>query len=79
MPTFIGQVKDSKGKISKEKIEATSPEQARSLLQQKYPAVGKIQESNALFDFSNIEAAMSGLTVKDKAVFSRQFSAMVDA
>jgi type IV pilus assembly protein PilC len=33
MPTFIAEVRDLRGKAKKEKVEATSPEQARAILQ----------------------------------------------
>ncbi|MGK7885524.1 MAG: type II secretion system F family protein [Crocosphaera sp.] len=79
MPTYIAQVKDLKGKISKQKVEATSPEQARAMLRQQYPAIGKISEAGIQFDLSGIEGALSNVTVKDKAVFSRQFSVMINA
>ncbi|MGK7879238.1 MAG: type II secretion system F family protein [Crocosphaera sp.] len=79
MPTYIAKVKDLKGKISKQKVEATSPEQARAMLRQQYPAIGKISEAGIQFDLSGIEGALSNVTVKDKAVFSRQFSVMINA
>ncbi|EAZ90948.1 type II secretion system F family protein [Crocosphaera chwakensis] len=79
MPTYIAQVKDLKGKISKQKVEATSPEQARAMLRQQYPAIGKISEAGMQFDFSGIGGALNNVSVKDKAVFSRQFSVMINA
>ncbi len=79
MPTYIAQVKDLKGKISKQKVEATSPDQARAMLRQQYPAIGKIKEAGVKFDFSGIGGALSNVNVKDKAVFSRQFSVMINA
>ena len=79
MPTYIVQVKDTKGKVSKEKVEATSPDQARAMLRQQYPAIGKVSEAGMQFDFSGIEGALSKVSVKDKAVFSRQFSVMINA
>ncbi|MDJ0578939.1 type II secretion system F family protein [Crocosphaera sp.] len=79
MPTYIAQVKNLKGKVSKQKVEATSPEQARAMLRQQYPAIGKISEAGIQFDLSGIEGALSNVTVKDKAVFSRQFSVMINA
>lgn len=79
MPTYIVQVKNTKGKVSKEKVEATSPDQARAMLRQQYPAIGKVSEAGMQFDFSGIEGALSKVSVKDKAVFSRQFSVMINA
>ena len=79
MTTYIAQVKDLKGKVSKQKVEATSPEQARAMLRQQYPAIGKIKEAGMQLDFSGIEGALNNVTVKDKAIFSRQFSVMINA
>ena len=79
MPTYIVQVKNTKGKVSKEKVEATSPAQSRAMLRQQYPAIGKVSEAGMQFDFSGIEGALSKVSVKDKAVFSRQFSVMINA
>jgi type IV pilus assembly protein PilC len=80
MPTFIAEVRDLRGKARKEKIEATSPEQARAILQNRYASVGNVKKSLSLdIDFSELKAKFSSLTIKDKAVFSRQFAAMVNA
>lgn len=80
MPTFIADVRDIKGNARKEKIEATSSEQARVLLQNRYASVGSVRRAlNLNFDFSELNAKFSKLTIKDKAIFSRQFAAMVNA
>ncbi len=80
MPTFIADVRDLKGNAKKEKIEATSLEQARTLLQNRYSSVGSIRRALSFnFDFSELNAKFSKLTIKDKAIFSRQFAAMVNA
>lgn len=80
MPTFIAEVRDIKGKAKKEKVEATSPEQARVILQNRYASVGKVKKALSLsIDWESINASLSSLTIKDKAVFSRQFAAMVNA
>ncbi|WP_036482314.1 type II secretion system F family protein [Myxosarcina sp. GI1] len=79
MPIYVAKVKDHSGKILSEKVEAASPEQARSILQNRYVAIGKIDKSAFDFDLSQIEMALAKVTVKDKAVFSRQFSVMVNA
>ncbi|MEL6495111.1 MAG: type II secretion system F family protein [Cyanobacteria bacterium J06623_7] len=78
MSTYTAKVKDNKGKVFKEKIEAASAEQARLDLKNRYVAVGKVSKSLEL-DLSQLELAMAKVTVKDKAVFSRQFSVMVNA
>ncbi len=79
MSVFVAKVKDHSGKIFKEKIEAASAEQARLALKNKYVAVGKINKSGMEIDLSALEMALAKVTVKDKAVFSRQFSVMVNA
>ncbi|WP_013321895.1 type II secretion system F family protein [Gloeothece verrucosa] len=79
MPTFIAQVKNSSGKILQEKIEANSPQQARTILRNRYPAVGKIKKAGMELDLSFIEGFLNNITIKDKAVFSRQFSVMINA
>ncbi|MCA1995390.1 MAG: type II secretion system F family protein [Coleofasciculus sp. S288] len=80
MPTFIAEVRDVRGNTKKEKVDAISSEQARSILQNRYPSVGKIRKTLSLdLDLSELQTNMSKVTVKDKAVFSRQFAAMVNA
>lgn len=79
MPTFVAQVKSTSGKITQEKVEAMSPEQARTLLKSKYPTVGQIKQAGGSIDLSALESMFSNITIKDKAVFSRQFSVMINA
>lgn len=79
MPTYIVEVKDKSGKKLKEKVEATSPEQARMFLKQRYDTIGKVSKAGVNFDMSQLELYFSKVTVKDKAVFSRQFAVMVNA
>lgn len=80
MPTFIAEVRDVRGNARKEKVEATSPEQARAILQNRFASVGTVKKSlNLDIDFSELTASLSNLTIKDRAVFSRQFAAMVNA
>ncbi|MDJ0588671.1 MAG: type II secretion system F family protein [Pleurocapsa sp. MO_226.B13] len=79
MSIFVAKVKDHSGKVFNEKIEAASAEQARLVLKNRYVAVGKITKSSFEIDLSALELALAKVTVKDKAVFSRQFSVMVNA
>ena len=80
MPTIIAEVREVEGNAKKEKVEATSPEQARALLQNRYASVGAVRKSFSLdINFSDLNAALQKLTIKDKAVFSRQFAVMVNA
>ena len=79
MPTFVAQVKDNSGKISKKKIEAMSPEQARTILKQQYAAIGSVKPVGWEINLEFLEALLNKVTVKDRAVFSRQFSVMINA
>ncbi len=80
MPTFIAEVRDARGNPKKEKIEATSPEQARAILQNRFSSVGNVQKAFSFnLDFSELNARFSSLSIRDKAIFSRQFAAMVNA
>jgi type IV pilus assembly protein PilC len=80
MPTFIAEVRDARGNPKKEKIEATSPEQARAILQNRFSSVGNVQKAFSFnLDFSDLNARFASLSIRDKAIFSRQFAAMVNA
>lgn len=79
MPTFIVDVQDARGRASKAKVEAISPEQARGILLNKYPTIGRVRKAGIDLDLSGIEEFFSKVTVKDKAIFSRQFAVMVNA
>ncbi|GEA26809.1 type II secretion system protein F [Microcystis aeruginosa NIES-4325] len=79
MPTFVAQVKNRSGKVFQEKVEAMSPEQARMMLKAKYAAVGKVKKTGGEIDLSGLESMFASISIKDKAVFSRQFSVMINA
>ena len=79
MATFIVQVKDNSGNILEERVVADSQEEARRILRKRFAAIGKIKKAPFEFDLSSIESAMSKVTVKDKAIFSRQFAVLVNA
>jgi type IV pilus assembly protein PilC len=79
MATFVAQVKDRKGKTTKAKVEAMSPEQARTILRQQYAAIGTIKPAAGEINLEFLENLLNKVTVKDKAVFSRQFSVMINA
>jgi type IV pilus assembly protein PilC len=79
MPTFVAQVVDFTGKSSKEKVEANSAEQVHSILKNRYATIGKITKVSFDLDLSGISSKLTGVSIKDKAVFSRQFSVMVNA
>lgn len=79
MPNFVAQVKSSSGKVFQEKVEAMSPDHARMMLKAKYAAVGKIKKAGGEIDLSGLELMFAKISIKDKAVFSRQFSVMINA
>lgn len=81
MPTFVAQVKDAQGKTVKQKIAASSLAEARSNLREQGLFVQDVKESGGLgsLDLQKIQTSMANVTVKDKAVFSRQFAALVSA
>ncbi len=79
MGTFIAQVKDKSGNILQERVTAANVEDARRILKKRFDAIGKIKKANFEFDVAAIEAALSNVTIKDKAIFSRQFAVLVNA
>ncbi len=79
MPNFVAQVKNGSGKVFQEKVEAMSPEQARTMLKAKYAAVGKVKKVRGEIDLSGLQLMFASISIKDKAVFSRQFSVMINA
>jgi type IV pilus assembly protein PilC len=79
MSTYTAKVKDHSGKVFNQKIDAASAEQARLVLKNRYVAVGKINKAGLEINLEPLQLALAKVTVKDKAVFSRQFSVMVNA
>ena len=79
MATFIVQVKDKAGNILEERVVAESQAEAARILSKRFAAIGKIKKAPFEFDFASLESAMSKVTVKDKAIFSRQFAVLVNA
>jgi type IV pilus assembly protein PilC len=81
MPTFVARVQDANGS-RKEKIVADNLREARANLSSRGLYVQELKQDAGLslnFDLKTISTAMSKVTVKDKAVFSRQFAALVNA
>lgn len=79
MATFSAQVQDRRGKIVQKRVSAMTPEQARVLLEKQYAKIGTIKKVGLDLDLSGLETMLSKVTIKDKAIFSRQFSVMVNA
>ncbi|OUC16695.1 MAG: pilus assembly protein PilC [Alkalinema sp. CACIAM 70d] len=81
MPTYVARVRDAKGNAKKEKIVAQSLGDARSALRDQGLFVQELKESEGLgsLDLKKLQTSMAKVTVKDKALFSRQFAALVNA
>ncbi|MCY7277168.1 MAG: type II secretion system F family protein, partial [Phormidesmis sp. CAN_BIN44] len=84
MPTYVARVRDSKGNAKKEKLVADSLGDARSTLRDQGFFVQELKQSesfdpNNIFDLKKFKAATAQVSVKDKAVFSRQFAVLVNA
>ena len=83
MPTFIAEVRDAQGNTKQEKVDAKTVDSARKQLRQKYQFIQNIRPVKSFdvtkINLQDLEAAMNPVTVRDKAVFSRQFAAMVNA
>uniref|UniRef100_A0A8J7DCI9 Type II secretion system F family protein n=1 Tax=Desmonostoc muscorum LEGE 12446 TaxID=1828758 RepID=A0A8J7DCI9_DESMC len=82
MPTYVARVRDSQGKSRTEKIVAESLTQARTNLRDQGFVVQDLKQSQgfqpdvALKKFQN---SLVKVSVKDKAVFSRQFAVLMNA
>ncbi|BAZ19582.1 type II secretion system protein [Kalymmatonema gypsitolerans NIES-4073] len=79
MPTFLARVRDLQGKSKIEKIRADSLAQARINLRQRGYVVQDLKKQPQRFNFKQIKTKFTNVSVKDKAVFSRQFAALVNA
>lgn len=84
MPTYVANVRDAKGKVRKEKIKAPSPAEARSSLRKRGLFIQDIKQApefklKGKLDLEKITSFLTTISVKDKAVFSRQFAALVNA
>ncbi len=80
MPTYVATGRDATGKERKEKISATTIAEARDLLKGKGLFIQDLKEERSFnFSMAEIQMAMTSVSVKDKAIFSRQFAALVNA
>ncbi len=79
MPTFLARVRDSQGKSKIEKIRADSLAQARINLRQRGYVVQNLKKQSQRFNLKQLKTKFTNVSVKDKAVFSRQFAALVNA
>jgi type IV pilus assembly protein PilC len=80
MPTYLARVRDSQGRSRTAKFVADSLTQARTNLRDKGFIVQDLKESQTLESRLNkLQDSFVKVSVKDKAVFSRQFAALVNA
>jgi type IV pilus assembly protein PilC len=80
MPTYVARARDAQGKAKKQKIVANSPKEARTTLQGQGFYILDIQETQPMSLKSDIDLGfLSKITVKDRAIFSRQFASLVNA
>lgn len=82
MPTFVARVRDSQGKSRKEKVVAESLAQARTNLRDQGFAIQELKQSQGFvtsFDFQKFKNSLGKVTIKEKAVFSRQLATLVNA
>jgi type IV pilus assembly protein PilC len=80
MPTFVARVQDAKGNAKKERIIAETISEARTSLRERGLYIRELRQDAGLnFDLKQIQTSMATVTVKDKAIFSRQFAVLVNA
>jgi type IV pilus assembly protein PilC len=81
MPTYVVRARDNAGNSKSKTVNANSSREARSVLSSQGLQVLEVTEKQPI-DFSKIELNldfMKKITVKDRAIFSRQFAALVNA
>jgi type IV pilus assembly protein PilC len=84
MPTYVARVRDAKGNAKRERLVAQSPAEARSNLRRRGLFIQELKQAQefkigAKFNLKEIKTNLAKVSVKDKAVFSRQFAALVNA
>ncbi|MBF2090448.1 MAG: type II secretion system F family protein [Synechococcales cyanobacterium K44_A2020_017] len=81
MPTYDVKARDSKGNPKRQKIIASSPAEARSTLREQGLYVQELSEAQGMmnFDLEQLSTALTSVSVKDKAIFSRQFAVLINA
>ena len=82
MPTYVARVRDAKGNTTRERLVAPSPGEARSNLRQRGLFIQEIKQAQDFkfnFNLQDFQTSLIKVSVKDKAVFSRQFAVLVNA
>ncbi|BAT56074.1 type II secretion system protein [Nostoc sp. NIES-3756] len=78
MPTFIARVRDTQGKTRSQRVVAESIAQARTNLRDQGLVIQDLKQS-INFDFEKFQNSFVKVSVKEKAVFSRQLATLVNA
>ncbi|MDJ0677432.1 MAG: type II secretion system F family protein [Calothrix sp. MO_167.B42] len=81
MPTFVARIRDSQGNSKTEKVVAETLKEARTNLREQGFVIQDLKKSQGLsdFNFKKFQTSLVKVTIKDKAVFSRQFAALINA
>ena len=80
MPTYVATGRDTTGRTRREKVVAATPGEARTMLKERGVYIQSIKQDRTLsLNWEEIRTTMVSVSVKDKAVFSRQFAALVNA
>lgn len=80
MPTYVARARDSRGNAKNKTVKAENLREARSLLRDEGLFVLELKEAQPFSLNMDLDISfLSSVTVKDKAVFSRQFSSLVSA
>ncbi|MBD2092415.1 type II secretion system F family protein [Microcoleus sp. FACHB-1515] len=85
MTTYVVRARDAKGNPRRQKVTANSPAEARTLLRERGLFVQELTEDRGLIDnlskidLKDVQSSFASVTVKDKAVFSRQFAVLINA
>jgi len=82
MPTYVVRARDAKGNPRRQKILADTPAEARSTLREQGLFVQELTEDQGLnmnVDLSQLQTALTNVSIKDKAIFSRQFAVLINA
>uniref|UniRef100_B8HLD7 Type II secretion system protein n=1 Tax=Cyanothece sp. (strain PCC 7425 / ATCC 29141) TaxID=395961 RepID=B8HLD7_CYAP4 len=80
MPTYVARARDAQGKAKTQRVTANSPKEARSSLQSQGLYILELQEAKPISLKTDLDFSfLSKITVKDRAIFSRQFAALVNA
>ncbi len=80
MPTYVATGRDTTGRTRREKVVAATPGEARTMLKERGVFIDSIKQDRTFsFNLDDIKTSLAQVSVKDKAVFSRQFAALVSA